>query len=115
RGLESHGCPAWPHPAAPRPGRGPGAVSAPGRITLGLVSHTNVGKTTLARTLLRRDVGEVRDEAHVTLEAQRYLLLEVPRGERIELWDTPGFGDSVRLARRLAGRSNPIGRFLAEI
>jgi 50S ribosome-binding GTPase/Domain of unknown function (DUF3482) len=84
-------------------------------FALSLISHTNVGKTTLARTLLRRDVGEVRDEAHVTLEAQRYLLLETPAGERIELWDTPGFGDSVRLARRLAGRSNPIGWFVAEI
>ena len=28
-------------------------------ISLSLVSHTNVGKTTLARTLLGRDVGEV--------------------------------------------------------
>ena len=84
-------------------------------FALSLISHTNVGKTTLARTLLRRDVGEVRDEPHVTLDAQRYLLLEAPTGQRIELWDTPGFGDSVRLARRLAGRSNPIGWFLAEI
>ena len=31
------------------------------RISLSLVSHTNVGKTSLARTLLGRDVGEVRD------------------------------------------------------
>ena len=40
-------------------------TAAPTRVALSLVSHTNVGKTTLARTLLRRDVGEVRDEAHV--------------------------------------------------
>lgn len=26
-------------------------------VTLSLISHTNAGKTTLARTLLRRDVG----------------------------------------------------------
>ena len=31
-------------------------------ISLSLVSHTNVGKTTLARTLLNRNVGVVRDE-----------------------------------------------------
>lgn len=31
------------------------------RIHLSLVSHTNIGKTTLARTLLMRDVGEVAD------------------------------------------------------
>ena len=36
------------------------------RVALALVSHTNVGKTTLARTLLGRDVGTVRDAPHVT-------------------------------------------------
>ena len=36
-------------------------------INLSLVSHTNIGKTTLARTLLMQDVGEVADRAHVTL------------------------------------------------
>ena len=36
------------------------------RIHLSLVSHTNIGKTTLARTLLMRDVGEIADRAHVT-------------------------------------------------
>ena len=35
-------------------------------ITLSLISHTNVGKTTLARTLLRRDVGDALDQEHVT-------------------------------------------------
>ena len=35
-------------------------------VTLSLISHTNIGKTTLARTLLRQDVGEVRDAPHVT-------------------------------------------------
>lgn len=87
----------------------------PATLTLSLISHTNVGKTTLARTLLRRDIGEVRDAPHVTLEAERHTLLEVPGGGRLELWDTPGLGDSVRLARRLAGLSNPIGWFVSEI
>jgi hypothetical protein len=36
-------------------------VNDPGTIALSLISHTNAGKTTLARTLLGRDVGEVRD------------------------------------------------------
>ena len=45
-------------------------------VTLSLISHTNAGKTTLARTLLRRDVGEVRDAAHVTLFNESYTLLE---------------------------------------
>jgi hypothetical protein len=35
-------------------------------LGLSLVAHTNMGKTTLARTLLGRDIGEVRDAPHVT-------------------------------------------------
>lgn len=44
------------------------------RIHLSLVSHTNIGKTTLARTLLMRDVGEIADRAHVTETTDDYLL-----------------------------------------
>jgi hypothetical protein len=33
----------------------------------------------------------------------------------LELWDTPGFGDSVRLARRLAQGGSPLGWFLSEV
>jgi GTPase Era involved in 16S rRNA processing len=85
------------------------------RVALALVSHTNVGKTTLARTLLGRDVGTVRDAPHVTDAAERFTLIETPAGDSLELWDTPGFGDSVRLARRLAQRGNPLGWFLTEV
>jgi len=49
-------------------------------VSLSLISHTNVGKTTLARTLLRRDVGEVRDAAHVTGTSDTYLLVASPQG-----------------------------------
>jgi hypothetical protein len=84
-------------------------------IALSLISHTNAGKTTLARTLLGRDVGEVRDAPHVTREATPYPLLDTPAGDALLLWDTPGFGDSLRLARRLRQQSNPIGWFLAQV
>ncbi|MCU0966991.1 MAG: GTPase domain-containing protein [Burkholderiaceae bacterium] len=77
-------------------------------VTLSLVSHTNVGKTTLARTLLGSDVGVVRDAPHVTQFADGHDL-------RLRLWDTPGFGDSARLARRLRQRSQPLGWFLSEV
>jgi len=87
----------------------------PQTLSLSLVSHTNVGKTTLARTLLGRDIGEVRDQAHVTEVAEAQVLVESPAGDRLLLWDTPGFGDSVRLARRLAQAGNPIGWFLSEV
>jgi len=85
------------------------------RIELSLISHTNVGKTTLARTLLGSDVGEVRDEAHVTMRADSYSMVATPDGDALALWDTPGFGDSARLARRLARSDNPVGWFLAQV
>ena len=85
-------------------------------VTLSLVSHTNVGKTTLARTLLGRDIGEVRDAPHVTEFADEHLLIESEDGQhRLMLWDTPGFGDSVRLARRMRQVANPLGWLLAEV
>jgi len=83
-------------------------------ITLSLISHTNVGKTTLARTLLRRDVGDIRDAAHVTDAATGYTLIESPAGDTLRLWDTPGFGDSARLLRRLRQSGNPIAWFLTQ-
>ncbi len=85
------------------------------RISLSLVSHTNVGKTSLARTLLGRDVGEVRDAPHVTDRADEHELLRSPAGDVLALWDTPGFGDSTRLAQRLRHSGNPIGWFLSEV
>ncbi len=84
-------------------------------IRLSLISHTNVGKTTLARTLLKRDVGEIRDKAHVTERAESYPLIETDEGDVLELWDTPGFGDSARLLRRLKQAGNPIGWFLSQV
>jgi 50S ribosome-binding GTPase/Domain of unknown function (DUF3482) len=84
-------------------------------ISLSLVSHTNAGKTTLARTLLGRDVGSVRDEPHVTEFADVFLMIETPQGDQLKLWDTPGFGDSVRLAKRLRESSNPFGWFLSAV
>ena len=87
----------------------------PRRIALALVSHTNVGKTTLARTLLARDIGEVRDAPHVTEFADEHLLVETPEGDALALWDTPGFGDSVRLVRRLRQAEQPLGWFLSQV
>jgi hypothetical protein len=84
-------------------------------IQFALVSHTNNGKTTLARTLVGVDVGEVRDAAHVTVFAESHVLQTSGAGDRLLLWDTPGFGDSVRLLKRLANVGNPIGWFLREV
>lgn len=90
------------------------AVNTVSAIHLSLVSHTNVGKTTLARTLLRRDIGEVLDQAHVTEEAERHSLIETEDGELL-LWDTPGFGDSARLLKRLRNHDRPFVWFFQKI
>ncbi|WP_308601627.1 GTPase [Massilia sp. Dwa41.01b] len=90
-------------------------MDAPVKIQFALVSHTNNGKTTLARTLVGADVGEVRDAAHVTTFAEAHPLQTSAAGDTLLLWDTPGFGDSVRLLKRLALAGNPIGWFLREV
>ena len=90
-------------------------MTAPRTVSISLVSHTNAGKTTLARTLLGRDIGEVRDAAHVTQAAEPHVMAEAPTGEQLLLWDTPGFGDSLRLAQRLALVGNPLGWLLTEV
>ena len=80
-----------------------------------LLSHTNIGKTTLTRTLMADDVGEIEDAAHVTTQSQRYLLQKTQHGDELWLWDTPGFGDSVRLYERLRQQGNPLGWFLSNV
>lgn len=84
-------------------------------LQLCLVSHTNVGKTTLTRTLLGADVGEVRDAAHVTQRAEAHTLLQTETGDRLVWWDTPGLGDSARLYRRLNQSGNPLVWFLSQV
>jgi hypothetical protein len=84
-------------------------------LDLSLVAHTNVGKTSLMRTLTRRDIGEVADRAHVTERAEAHVLLETAAGDVLRVWDTPGFGDSVRLLNRLRMSGNPIGWVLTQV
>jgi hypothetical protein len=86
----------------------------PETVTLSLVSHTNVGKTSLARTLLRRDVGEVRDEAHTTDLSEAYELIAAGPA-RLRLYDTPGLGDTARLLARLRHEANPLGWLLGQV
>ena len=85
------------------------------QIALSLISHTNIGKTTLARTLLRKDIGLVADRAHVTLENQKYTVLETDVGESLQLWDTPGFPNCQKILSRLQGAKNPIVRIVTEV
>ena len=94
--------------------RAEAASRPPVTINLSLISHTNVGKTTLMRTFLGRDVGEVRDAAHVTDLASGYVLVQ-SGADSLMLWDTPGFGDTARLLSRLRMSGNPIGWLLTQV
>lgn len=85
------------------------------QIALSLISHTNIGKTTLARTLLRKDVGLVADRAHVTLDNQKYTVLETEAGESLQLWDTPGFPNCQKILSRVQGTKNPILRIVTDV
>jgi GTPase SAR1 family protein len=92
-----------------------GSNPAPAKITISLLSHTNVGKTTLARTLLREDIGEIGDRPHVTEIAASHVLIESAAGDTLILWDTPGFGDSTRVLERLRRSDKPVGWFLTHV
>ena len=65
-------------------------------LRLAVVGHTNTGKTSILRTLLR-DVyfGEVKNEAATTRHVERAQLTDSQTGEAlISLYDTPGLEDA---------------------
>ncbi|MGP1517326.1 MAG: GTPase/DUF3482 domain-containing protein [Ottowia sp.] len=81
-------------------------------LSIAVVGHTNVGKTSLLRTLTRqRHFGEVADRPGVTRHAERIdLLLQGEVAARF--FDTPGLEDSIALLEELRalpvpGRSHP--------
>ena len=70
-------------------------------ITLAIVGHTNAGKTSLIRTLLRSEqFGCVDNRAGTTrhVEVATIMAEQIPI---IELFDTPGLEDSIALAQTL--------------
>ncbi len=91
------------------------APPPPPEVAIFLVAHTNVGKTTLLRTLLGQDVGEIEDAPDVTQAVTAYDLVVDPAVGALRLWDTPGFGDSFRLARRLRQQPRWIAWAVREI
>ena len=93
----------------------PASAADAATVNLTLASHTNVGKTTLLRTLLRQDIGEVADRPHVTDEAAGHVLIATGAGDVLRLWDTPGFGDSARLLKRLRMSDNPLGWLATQV
>ena len=84
-------------------------------ITLSLISHTNAGKTTLARTLLYKEIGKVDDREHVTDISEAYELTRTSKGEVLRLYDTPGFGDTLRLWKRIKRSDTLLFGFLDKV
>lgn len=65
-------------------------------LKLAVVGHTNTGKTSLLRTLLRNMYfGEVKNEAATTRHVERALISDSQTGENlVALFDTPGLEDA---------------------
>lgn len=70
---------------------------APATLRAAIVGHTNTGKTSLIRTLLRdENFGEIADASGTTRSVARTAVLAGDR-EVLALYDTPGFEDSSAL------------------
>lgn len=68
-----------------------------GYLDIAIVGHTNVGKTSLLRTLLRDpDFGEVASQPSTTRHVAR-AVLQSDQGDRMALYDTPGLEDGIGL------------------
>lgn len=70
-------------------------------IKVAVVGHTNTGKTSLIRTLLRDDrFGEINDLAGTTRSVEKSVIFSGDN-EALTLFDTPGFEDSSALLQAL--------------
>ena len=77
-------------------------------INLAVVGHTNAGKTSLIRTLLRDDqFGKVEDEAGTTRYVEKSAIF-AGDDEVLDLYDTPGFEDSSALLQALEDLSKTV-------
>jgi small GTP-binding protein len=69
--------------------------------TVAVVGHTNTGKTSLIRTLLRDErFGEIRDAAGTTRHVEKSAIW-VGEEQILTIFDTPGFEDSSALLQVL--------------
>ncbi len=77
-------------------------------INIAVVGHTNAGKTSLIRTLLRDDqFGKVDDAAGTTRYVEKSAVF-ADGDEILNLFDTPGFEDSSALLHALEALSQTI-------
>ncbi|MFV9616792.1 MAG: GTPase/DUF3482 domain-containing protein [Gammaproteobacteria bacterium] len=77
-------------------------------IDVAIVGHTNAGKTSLIRTLLRDDqFGKVDDAAGTTRYVEKSAIFSADK-EVLNLYDTPGFEDSSALLLALEELSKTV-------
>jgi len=70
-------------------------------VKVAVVGHTNTGKTSLVRTLLRDDrFGNIEDAAGTTRHVEKTVIF-AGDNEALALFDTPGFEDSSALLQAL--------------
>ena len=85
-----------PLDVTPKSARAKTTLASGEPLRLAVVGHTNTGKTSILRTLLR-DVyfGEVKNEAATTRHVERAQLTDSQTGEAlVTLYDTPGLEDA---------------------
>lgn len=83
------------------------AISLPA-INITVVGHTNAGKTSLIRTLLRDDrFGKIEESAGTTRYVEKSVIFAGDDAV-INLFDTPGFEDSSALLQALEGLSKTV-------
>lgn len=79
-------------------------------LRLAVVGHTNTGKTSLLRTLMRDpEFGEVQDRPGTTRQVQG-ARLSLPNQQTVELYDTPGMEDGMGLLDYLDQVAPPAQR-----
>ena len=67
------------------------------KINIAIAGHTNVGKTTIIRTLMKASVGDVRDSPNVSQREEAYYF----DGIQANFIDTPGFQNASAMAMYL--------------
>ena len=85
-------------------------------INVAVVGHTNAGKTSLIRTLLRDDqFGNIDDAAGTTRSVEKSVIF-AGDDALLNLFDTPGFEDSSALLQALEDLSNTVeAKFPADL
>ena len=77
-------------------------------INVAVVGHSNAGKTSLIRTLLRDDqFGDIDEAAGTTRYVEKSAILSADE-EVLDLFDTPGFEDSSALLQALQALSKTV-------